>query len=102
MTDTMQHHHVVLVPQEDKIHEARELLMQCEKQVSLTRSDGGPISWCASFDETRKHFFVDALFVSQQAVEFHQNNIQQIVNHFGKIMASPPETTVRSVFTISQ
>ncbi len=98
MVNSMQHHHVVLVPQADKINEARELLLQCERQVALKQSEDGPSSWCASFDEDKQHFHVDALFLNQQAVEFHQDNIQSIVNDFGKIMAAPPQTQIKSVF----
>lgn len=102
MNKIMQHHHVILIPQKDKLEEARDLLLQCAKQISLKRSENGPVSWCASFDEDKKHFHVDALFPSQEAVEFHVNNIQFIVNQFGKLMAAPPETTVKSVFSIAE
>jgi quinol monooxygenase YgiN len=101
MSDTMQHHHVTLIPREDKLAEARDLLLQCAKQVSLKKDENGPINWCASYDENKKHFFVDALFPNQEAVEFHQNNIQSIVKNFGELMAAPPETIVRSVFSIA-
>ena len=79
MNDTMQHRHAIMIPKPDKIAEVRELLIQCEKQISLKRAEGGPVSWSASFDETTNRFFVDSIFPSEEALTFHQNNIGPIL-----------------------
>ena len=101
MNDTMQHHHVILIPRENKLAEARNLLLECAKLISLKRNENGPTSWCASYDENKKHFFVDALFSSQEAVEFHQNNMEPILKNAGELLAAPPETIVKHVFSIA-
>ncbi|PSU45409.1 hypothetical protein C9J12_22875 [Photobacterium frigidiphilum] len=99
MNDTMQHHHVTLIPRGNKVTETYELLLQCAKQVSLKKNENGPISWCASYDENKKHFFVDALFPSQEAVEFHQKNLKPILENASELITAPPETIVRHVFS---
>ena len=98
MTNTTQHHHVTLTPRADQIEAARDLLVRCAAQVALKQSEGGPTSWCAIFDESRKVFLVEALFPSQEAVAFHQANIQGLLKEFGPMMAAPPETIIQPVF----
>lgn len=101
MNDTMQHHHVILIPQEKKLTETHNLLLECAKQISLKKDENGPTSWCASYDESKKHFFVDALFSNQEAVEFHQNNMKPILKNASELLSEPPETIVRDVFSIA-
>jgi hypothetical protein len=102
MTNTMQHHSVTLIPHENKVNETRELLLQCARQIASKKHENGPISWSASFDENKKHFFVDALFPNQESVIFHQNNIKSIVKNFSTLMAVPSETIIKGVFTIAE
>ncbi len=98
MTHTRQHHYVTLAPRADQIDAARDLLERCAKQVALKQSENGPTSWCACYDEHKKVFVVAALFPSQEAVAFHQANIQSLLREFGPMMAAPPETTIQRVF----
>ncbi|MCA9676391.1 MAG: hypothetical protein H6722_29840 [Sandaracinus sp.] len=100
MSDSKQHHHVTLVPQPDQIEAARALLVQCAERVSAKRKEGGPLSWCASYDETKRTFYVDALFADEAAVAFHQANIRDLLAGFGAIMAARPETVIRPVFSL--
>ncbi len=98
MSETMQHYHVTIIPKADKIAEVRELLIETEKQISLKKAENGPVSWSVSFDETENKFVIDALFPNQEAVTFHEKNIESIVNQVGPLMAAPPEMIIRSVF----
>jgi quinol monooxygenase YgiN len=98
---TMQHHHVILVPQSDKVAAARALLEQCGARVAEKRPANGPLSWSASFDAEKGCFYVDALFASDEAVKFHQANIQDLLAGFRPMMAAPPQTIIRPVFTIA-
>lgn len=102
MNDTMQHRHAIMSPKPGKIAEIRDLLIQCEKQITLKKAEGGPISWCASFDETTNQFFVDSIFSNEEALTVHQNNIGFILKNFATLLVAPPETTIRSVFTTIQ
>lgn len=101
MNNTMQHHHVKLTPQADKLSETRELLLECAQQVALHKHENGPSSWCATYDETAQVFYVEALFADEQAVKFHQANISDIVKRFGSVMAKPPETMILHVFAVA-
>ena len=102
MSDTMQHRHAIMIPKPDKIAEIRELLIEVEKQISLRKTDGGPVSWCASFDEATSRFFVDSIFANEEAPTFHQNNIGPILKGIAPLLAAPLETTVAPVFAIAQ
>lgn len=95
----MQHHHVILISQADKISETRELLKQTADRVVAKQDENGPLTWAASFDEGKEQFYVDAVFKDAEALAFHQNNIQDIVQQFSQIMAAPPETIVSDVFS---
>ena len=99
MTNSMQHHHVTFLIQEDKVNEIQNLIEQCEKQVSLKKNENGPTSWCVSFDEDKKRLFVDALFPNQEAFEFHRNNIQSYIEKLMELTIEPPQRTVGSVFS---
>ena len=101
MTDTMQHHHVILIPLDSKLEETRNLLLECSKLTSLKRDEGGPVSWCASYDENKKCFFVDALFSNQKAVDFHHENMGPLLKNSGELLAARPETVVNYVFSIA-
>lgn len=101
MNNTMQHRHAIMIPKPDKVKEVRELLLECEKQISLKKAEGGPISWCASFDETTNQFFVDSIFSNEENLTFHQNNIGSILKGFANLLEAPPETTIHSVFTVA-
>lgn len=101
MNTTMQHHHVILVPQQDKKAETHELLLRCAKQVSLMKEQNGPASWCASFDDEKQHYYIDALFISQQALEFHQQNLKEILKQADELLVSPPQVIVKKVFSIA-
>lgn len=98
MPTTMQHHHVTLSPKGDKVETTRELLVQCAAKVAERRAENGPTSWCTSFDEEKGVFYVEALFAGEEAVKFHQQNIQAIMKAFGPCMAAPPATIIRMVF----
>ena len=50
-----------------------------------------------SINEDSAQFVIDALFESQEAVEFHHGNIADIVKEFGGMMAAPPETVITPV-----
>lgn len=100
MSITIEHHHVVLKPKLDCINEARDLLFQCATQIQERKSEGGPISWVVSYDESNDVFLIDAIFEDAQAVKFHQENIQEIVKNFSAYMAAPPVTTIRHPFCI--
>ena len=102
MTDTMQHHHVILIPLDSKLEETRNLLLECSKLTSLKRDEGGPVSWSASYDENKKYFFVDALFSSQKAVDFHHENMGPLLKNSGELLAARPETIIKHVFSIAQ
>jgi len=97
-TASMLHHHVTLTPRPDQVDATRELLHECATQVLLKKDENGPSSWWSSYDEVRGVFFVEALFADEDAVQFHQGNIQPIVERFGALMAAPPDTVVRAVF----
>lgn len=101
MNNTIQHRQATMIPKPDKIEAIRELLIQCEKQIALKKAEGGPISWCASFDETTNQFFVDSIFSDEQALAFHQNNIGPILKNIPNLLAAPLETRIYSVFTIA-
>lgn len=101
MNDTIQHRQAMMIPKPDKVAEVRELLIQCEKQISLKKAEGGPISWCASFDETANQFFVDSIFSNEDALAFHQNNIGPILKGIPSLLVAPIETTIHAVFTIA-
>ncbi len=102
MNDTIQHRQAIMTPKPEKIQEVRELLIQCEKQISLRKAEGGPISWCASFDETTNQFFVDSIFANEDALAFHQNNIGPILKGVPPLLAAPLQTTIHTVFAIAQ
>lgn len=95
----MEHHHVILIPQADKIDEARDLLKQSAEKIKAKRHENGPLTWSASFDEGKQHFYVDAIFKDANALAFHQNNMKDLVQQFGPLMAAPPETIVSEVFS---
>ena len=101
MNDTIHHRQAIMIPKPDKVAEVRELLIQCEKQISLKKAEGGPISWCASFDETANQFFVYSIFSNVEALAFHQNNIGPILKGIPSLLAAPIETTIHAVFTIA-
>lgn len=97
MTISAQHHHVTLTSQPDKASETRELLAQCAERVASKQPESGPVSWCASAGDDDGVFFVDALFESQEAADFHVANIADIVAKFGSLMAAPPQTVITPV-----
>lgn len=97
MTISAQHHHVTLTSQPDRAFETRELLAQCAERVASKKADNGPVSWCASAGDDDGVFFVNALFETQEAVDFHVANIADIVANFGPLMAAPPETIITPV-----
>lgn len=97
MTISTQHHHVTLTSRPDKASEARELLAQCAERIASKRPENGPASWCASAGDADGVFFVDALFESQEAADFHVANIADIVANFGPLMAAPPQTVITRV-----
>ena len=98
MEYTMQHHHVTLRPRADQVDATRALLLQCAMLVIDRKEENGPLSWCASFDETNQVFFVEALFPNQEAVVFHQANIKPVLKKFSACISAPPVTLVRKVF----
>jgi hypothetical protein len=102
MNDTMNHRRAIMTPKPDKIAEIRELLMKCATQISLKKAEGGPISWFASFEESTNQFFVDSIFLNEEALKFHQNNIGPILKGIPPLLAAPLETTIHSVFTIAE
>ncbi len=102
MNNTMQHRHAIMIPKPDKVAEVRELLIKCEKQISLKKGEGGPVSWCASFDEGSNQFIVDSIFSNEEALTFHSNNIGPILKNLPPLLTTPPETAVHLVFTIVQ
>ena len=101
MNNTTQHRQAIMTPKPDKIEEIRELLIKCAQQISSRKADGGPISWCASFDETTNRFFVDSIFASEDALKFHQKNIGPILKDVPPLLAAPLETTLYSVFAVA-
>lgn len=100
MSDARQHHHVILVPQPDKVEAARKLLEQCAERVAAKKSENGPLAWSAAYDEENKRFLVEALFADEAAVKFHQANIGDLVAAFAPMMAARPETIIRPVFAL--
>ena len=98
MPNTMQHHHVTLRPKADQIEATRVLLLECAMLVANRKAENGPLSWCASFEEAAQVFSVEALFPNQEALAFHQENIQSVLRKFAPCMVAPPETIVRKVF----
>ncbi|MEI8257002.1 MAG: hypothetical protein WCJ30_15115 [Deltaproteobacteria bacterium] len=71
--------------------------MQSKKSVK------GPVSWSCAFEESTGRFYVDALFLSQEAVDFHRANIADITAGavMGPLMAAPRVTTIREVFRVA-
>ena len=102
MNNSMNHRRATMTPKPDKIAEIRALLIKCEKQISLKKAEGGPISWFASFEEGTNQFFVDSIFLNEEALKFHQNNIGPILKDIPPLLAAPLETTIHSVFTMAQ
>ncbi len=102
MNDSMNHRRAIMTPKPDKVADIRELLIQCEKQISLKKAEGGPVSWFASFDENTNLFYVDSIFANEEALAFHQNNIGPILKNIPPLLAAPLETAVHPVFTIAQ
>ena len=97
----MQHHHVILIAQDGKAAETRDLLISCAERVKAKQTVNGPLTWVASFDEGKNQFYVDAVFKDAESLSFHQNNIKDIVQRFSQIMAAPPETIVSDVIADS-
>lgn len=102
MNNTLEHRRATMTPQMDKIAEIQELLTQCEKQISLKKAEGGPVSWFASFDETTNKFYVDSIFASPDALAFHQQNIGPILKNLPPMLAAPLETTIHPVLALAQ
>lgn len=102
MNNSMQHRHAIMTPKPDAIAAIRDLLNKCKKQISLKKGEGGPISWFASFEESTNQFFVDSVFLNEEALAFHANNIGFILKDLPPLLASPPETIIHSVFTIAE
>ena len=98
MSDTIQHRHAIMIPKQDKIDEIRALLTQCAHQITAKKAEGGPISWCASFDEASNRFFVDSIFANEADLAFHQKNIGPILKGMFDLLEAPPEATVHTVF----
>lgn len=98
MSDSPQHHHVILAPRPDAVDAARELLVRCAERVAAKKAQNGPSSWSASWDENAGHFVVEAVFPSEDAVRFHQENIKDLVANFGSMMAAPPRTVISRPF----
>lgn len=96
-TSSRQHHEVTFTPMPAQVEAVRELLVRCAAQV--TRQPGvGPSSWCASFDEARQVFLVEAYFPSQSAALNHMVNLQGLLKEFAPLLAAPPQTVIRHVF----
>jgi hypothetical protein len=89
MSDTRQHHEATLTPKPESVEATRELLLQCARQVEARQGESWPTTWCASYDEGRKVFVVEALFPDAAAVAFHQANIGPILNAFGALRRRP-------------
>ena len=102
MNNTIQYRQAIMTPKADKIDDIRQLLIQCEKQISLKKAEGGPISWSASFDEATSLFYVDSIFANEEELMFHQKNIGSILKEMPPLLAAPLDTTIRSVFTVAQ
>ena len=92
-----EHQQFAFTPQPDRISEARELLEAVAERVTSKLAENGPSSWCASVSEDGQQFFVEALFESQEAIEFHQANIADLFVKFEPLLAAPPEINIRSV-----
>ena len=97
MTISPQHHHVTLTSRPDKASDTRDLLARCAERVASKKAENGPLSWCASVGDDDGVFFIDALFETQEAVDFHVANIADIVANFGPLIAAPPETLINPV-----
>lgn len=102
MNNTIQYRQAIMTPKADKVNEVRELLIQCEKQISLKKAEGGPISWSATFDEDTNLFYVDSIFANEDELMFHQQNIGSILKGMPPLLAAPLDTTIRSVFAVAQ
>ena len=102
MSNTMTHRHATMIPKSDKIDEIRELLVQCEQQISLKKAEGGPISWSASYDEESNRFYVDSIFADEEQLAFHQQNIGPILKGMFPLLEAPPEATIYAVFAVTQ
>ncbi len=102
MSNTMEHRRAIMTPKPDKIEAVRELLVTCEKQISLKMSEGGPVIWFAAFDETTNQFYVESIFANEEALAFHQNNIGPILQDLPPLLTAPLETTIHAVFTIAK
>lgn len=98
MQHTMQHHHAILRVKADQVEATRVLLLECALLVADRKGENVPLSWFASFDESTLAFHVEALFPNQEAIAFHQENIQPLLKKFDDCMVAPPATTVREVF----
>ena len=101
MTISAQHQHVTLTPRPDKIAETRDIIARTAERVAAERPANGPTSYCITESEDGQQFFVEALFDSQEAVEFHETNVAELVEEFGAVMAAPPEWTIRSVVAVA-
>ena len=102
MNSTITHRQAIMTPKPDKIEEVRQLLVQCEEQIMLRKAEGGPISWCAAFDEETNLFYVTSTFESEESLKFHQGNIGPILKGVPPLLAAPLNTTVRTVFAVAR
>lgn len=100
MTLSAQHQHVMLTPRPDKIAETRDIIARTVAQVAAAGPGNGPTSYCITAADDGQQFFVEALFDSQEAVDFHEANVAELVEEFGGVMAAPPEWTIRSVIAM--
>ena len=94
----MQHHHITVHPKPGHVHTTRTLLLECTLLVHNRKAEIGPLSWFASFDDVEQTFHVEVLFHNQEAVAFHKENIQSVLNKVSAYSITPPRTTVRDVF----
>ena len=83
----------------EKLEEFKALIEDSLVQIEAKRSENGPMSWNASYDKEKNLIYIDSFYENEAALEFHQNNIKQIVQDGISMLAGPPESIDSEVFS---
>ena len=83
----------------EKLEEFKALIVDSLVQIEAKISENGPMSWNASFDKEKNLIYIDSCYENEEALQFHQNNIKQIVQDAFPLLAGPPESIESEVFS---
>ncbi len=83
----------------EKFEEFKALVIESQVLIEAKISENGPMNWDASFDKDSNTIYIDSVYENEEALLFHQNNIQQIVQDAMPLLAAPPESVDSEVFS---